>query len=151
MDPTIIVAFIMGGLGLLGVFMTVLGNSSKTKTDARTALEERIDKKVGEYMDDLEERLAAGVDRIAALEEERAKMDTRVKEAEKAATELKARVFELESAQAITDAREVLLYQHTKALRDHIINQLPPPPPTLPVDLTEWFEQFEIGGSSGSA
>jgi predicted nuclease with TOPRIM domain len=151
MDPTIIVAFIMGGLGLLGVFMTVLGNTSKTKTDARTALEERIDKKVGEYMDDLEGRLATGMDRIEALEREKADMDARVKEAEKAAEALKHRVFELETAQAVTDAREVLLYRHTKALRDHILNQLPPPPPTLPLDLTEWFEQFELGDATGSA
>lgn len=44
----------------------------------------------------------------------------------------------------LADAREVLLYRHTKALRDHIVKQLPPPPPTLPVDLVEWFEEFEM-------
>jgi hypothetical protein len=44
----------------------------------------------------------------------------------------------------LADAREALLYRHTRELRDHIVNQLPPPPPTLPIDLIEWFAQFEM-------
>lgn len=49
----------------------------------------------------------------------------------------------LKIGQSLADRREVLLYRHTRALRDHIEKQLPPPPPTAHPELLEWFESFE--------
>lgn len=54
-----------------------------------------------------------------------------------------AKIEGLEVSRKLADRREVLLYQHTKALRDHILNELPPPPPTPHPELLDWFEQFE--------
>lgn len=144
MDTTIIVAFIMGGLGLLGVFMTVLGNNSKTKSDSRTALEERIDKKVGEYMDDLEERLTAAADQIKELVQRADDLEARAEAAEAENKKLHKEIEELQAERHLADAREVLMYQYTKLLRDHIMGGNPPPPPTIPVDLVGWFQQFDI-------
>lgn len=145
MDSTIIVAFIMGGLGLIGVLMTFLGNSTKTKSDALTAMEARVDKKVGEYMDDLEERLTKAAGEIEALAARATELETRATTAEGENKTLHQQIEMLNASQVLADAREVLMYRYTKALRNHIINELPPPPPTLPLDLTKWFEEFELG------
>lgn len=56
---------------------------------------------------------------------------------------LKGKVESMEIERKMADRRELLLYRHTKALRDHIINELPPPPPTAPQELIDWFAQFE--------
>lgn len=53
------------------------------------------------------------------------------------------KVEALEIDRTLSDRRELLLYRHTKALRDHIINEKPPPPPTAPSELIDWFESFE--------
>lgn len=49
----------------------------------------------------------------------------------------------LEIGQRLADRREVLLYQYTRSMRDHILNELPPPPPTPHPELVEWFAAFE--------
>lgn len=38
--------------------------------------------------------------------------------------------------------REALLYWHVKDLRAHIVDERPPPPPAMPIELVEWFEEF---------
>lgn len=144
MDPTIIVAIIMGIISLGGSGLVFAATNSKTKTDARTAMELRVDNKIQEYMDDLERRLDRHSVEIQELREENIQLRSKARAAETENEKLKRRVGELESAQVITDAREVLIYRHAKALREHIIRGNPPPPPTLPQELVEWFERFEM-------
>lgn len=43
-----------------------------------------------------------------------------------------------------SDRREKMLYHHVKDLRDHIVDERPPPPPEMPVELVEWFEDFGV-------
>lgn len=50
---------------------------------------------------------------------------------------------DLRAAQKKSTHRERLMYQHTRDLRNHIINELPPPPPAMPQELQDWFEAFE--------
>lgn len=57
--------------------------------------------------------------------------------------EANATIRALTINQELADHRELLLYNHTRALRNHIINELPPPPPEPPKELVEWFETLE--------
>lgn len=65
----------------------------------------------------------------------------------------KKKIEVLQSRTDLADAREVVLYRHIKSLRTHIVKQLPPPPPTMPIEVVRWFEEFELTdpGTSGSA
>ena len=51
-------------------------------------------------------------------------------------------IKELQAHVALSDRRENLMYHHMKALREHIISELPPPPPSMPAELTAWFEEL---------
>lgn len=136
MNPELILglgSLLVAGLGVVYTFRATKG---KTKSDAKTALDLRIDKKVSEYMDDLESRLDK---QRESLKEQGSKIDTLEDDKDMLAGKIKS----LEIERALADRREVLLYRHTKALRDHIINELPPPPPTAPTELIDWFATFE--------
>lgn len=53
------------------------------------------------------------------------------------------KISALEIDRELSDRRELLLYRHTKALREHILGGFPPPPPRPPAELVEWFESFD--------
>lgn len=78
-----------------------------------------------------------------ALRTELTALDTKFDEVRKALGEMRGEMESLKIEQKLADRREALLYRHTKALRDHIINELPPPPPTAPTELIDWFRQFD--------
>lgn len=125
--------FFLGLVGpvllLVGVIITVLATRGRTQSDYKTAMDKRIDEKMKAYQEDLEERLTAAEEKA-----EKAKGE---------AKELASRVKTLEVDRKLSDRRELLLYFHTKALRDHILNEMPPPPPSAPPELVDWFESFE--------
>lgn len=108
----------------LGTYITVRATRGKTQTDYKTALDKRLDEKMSEYTDRLE---------------------TRVKTAEDKAEALNERVEHLEDAQEESTKREKLLYKYTAQLRDHILGELPPPPPAMPEELLQWYNTFETG------
>lgn len=126
----------LGGsfLLFLGTVITVLATRGKTRTDYKTAFDQRIDKRMGEYTDRLEEREAKLEARVSDLEIERA--------------ELTNRVECLETAQEASTKREQMLYRYTARLRNHIFTQAPPPPPDLPEELVEWYNSHELGKGS---
>lgn len=129
MNPELILGLGSLVVGLGGVLYTYLASKGKTKTDAKTAMDQRLDEKMAAYTEKVEERLEDA--------------EAEAAEAKKDAKALAARVEMLEIDRTLSDRRELLLYRHTKALRDHIINEKPPPPPTAPSELIDWFENFE--------
>lgn len=116
----------LGGMVLLflGTLITVQATRGKTRSDYKTAFDERIDKRVSEYMDDLERQN---------------------KEALHKAQELEARVEHLEDAQEKASKREKALYRYTASLRDFILAGNPPPPPPVPEELRDWYDAFDVG------
>lgn len=106
----------------LGTVITVMATRGKTKTDAKTAFDERVDERMNQYTDRLESRLGR-------LEGENG--------------ELRDRVDHLEDQQRASTVREKVLYRYTAALRNHVLQKMPPPPPPIPDELIEWYENFE--------
>lgn len=51
MDPQHIVTIAVAIIGLLGIVVTFFGTRGKTKTDAKTALDARIDQRVAEQLE----------------------------------------------------------------------------------------------------
>ncbi|WP_020097376.1 hypothetical protein [Microbacterium sp. 11MF] len=51
MDPQHIVTIVVAIIGLLGIVVTFIGTRGKTKTDAKTALDARIDARVAEQLE----------------------------------------------------------------------------------------------------
>jgi len=109
---------------LLGTFLTVMVTRGKTQADYKTAFDKRVDEKMSAYTDKLEQRVSA---------------------AEEKAEELKGRVEHLEDKVEESTKREKLLYRYTAQLREHIMGGLKPPPPAVPDELVEWYENFEAG------
>lgn len=123
----------------LGVLVFVNNRRANRTAEKKLTVEEQIAK--NEREDVIAKRRREELDRLY----------TRCDELEADIVDLKRdrrvqrhQISVLESRAELADAREVLLYRHTKALRNHIINQLPPPPPTIPHDLAAWFEAFEL-------
>lgn len=149
-NPAIWVA-IIGLIGVaLGYVVKMVSDRSTSKTTAKTSREQRIDEKIDNYTDRIEARLGkveedAEEARAKADElEEQVKVLTREKKTlEREVHTLRQKVEAQEVERALADRRELLLYRHTKALRDHIVNELPPPPPTAPTELIDWFANFE--------
>ena len=135
MEPTNWIALSVPVLSLIGVVVMFLGTRGKTQTDYRTAMEARVDKKVSEYMDDLEgryETLTGKYDTLSAKY-----------------TELDGHYRTLKTDQDLSTRRESILYKYIAALREHVVRQLPPPPPSIPPELEEWFDDLEGTFPSG--
>lgn len=130
----------LGGalLLLLGTIYTVRATKGKTRADYKSTFEKRIDDKMMAYTEGLEIR-------VARAEEKLARADTQVQVAKTAAEELKERVDHLEDMQEESSKREKVLYRYTARLRDHIIGGFQPPPPPIPDELLDWYENFEAG------
>lgn len=118
----------LGGaiLLLLGTYITVRATKGRTQVDYKTAMEKRLDEKMGAYTDRLEQRLEVAEEKAVALSE---------------------RVEHLEDVQEASERREKLLYKYTSTLRDHILGNKPPPPPRMPDELVEWYSSFDTGGT----
>ena len=92
-------------------------------------MEARIDKKVSEYMDDLEERASKSEEKVKVLEEKHENL---------------ARLYrDLKRDQEDSAHRENLLYRYISSLREHVVLQKPPPPPAIPQELEGWFGDLE--------
>lgn len=142
-QPVVWVAVIGAVSAGLGYFVKYLGDRSTTRATAHVSREQRIDDKIDKYTDRVEERLDQ-VEKDAR--EAKARAEALEKQVEVLTQEkgiLEGKVKSLEVDRALADRREVLLYRHTKALRDHILNELPPPPPTAPTELIDWFANFD--------
>ena len=131
MEPwlTIALALCVPLFGFLGVLVTVKATKGKTQTDYRTAMETRIDKKVSEYMDDLEERACKSEEKVKVLEEKHENLERLYRD--------------LKRDQEDSTHRENLLYRYITSLREHVVLQKPPPPPAIPTELEGWFDDLE--------
>lgn len=132
-------------LGLLVFFNAVRSNRTAEKkltVEEQQAQDDREDVIAKRRREELD-RLYARCDELEA-DVEQLKKDRKAD---------KIKIEVLQSRTDLADAREVVLYRHIKSLRTHIVKQLPPPPPTLPIEVVRWFEEFELTdpGISGSA
>ncbi|GAA1149036.1 hypothetical protein F6W69_10735 [Microbacterium oxydans] len=69
MDPQTIITIIGAGVGGMGVVLTFLATRGKTKTDAKTALDARIDKRVSEQLEGAWTEITALKTDVATLTE----------------------------------------------------------------------------------
>jgi hypothetical protein len=122
MEPGILIAIIGAIATVIATVVTVIATRGKAKVDAKAALDARIDARV-------DQQLQTAWTQIDALHAQNQAQASQIKI--------------LEAHAEIAERREVLIYRHTRALRDHIIKQLPPPPPTMPTELMKWFEQWD--------
>jgi hypothetical protein len=129
MDTPILTALIMAAASVLGGLIVFIATRGRTRTDAKTALDARIDARVTTQLEGAWKRIDEQDAHIKALK-------TQNKTQARQITELRAHAD-------IAERREVLIYRHTRALREHILRELPPPPPTMPVELRDWFSQYE--------
>lgn len=138
MDTPLLVALVSGAAAVVGGLVALWGTLSKSKGDAKSALDERIDARVEKQL----ESAWKEIDGLKSQNSTQADQMTSLKVQNKAQAK---QIQELQDHAAISERREALIYQHTRALRNHILNQLPPPPPAMPQDLLEWFEKFQSG------
>ena len=131
MEPwmSVLVALAIPLFGFLGALVTFKATKGKTQSDTRTAMEARIDKKVSEYMDDLEERAGKSEEKVKVLEEKH--------------EDLERLYRDLKRDQEDSTHRENLLYRYISSLREHVVLQKPPPPPAIPPELEGWFDDLE--------
>lgn len=129
MDGGTIAALVGSGVSLTGIITLYLSTRGKTQSDSRGAQDARLDKRIESYTD---------------------KLETRVERAEKEAEEQRGEIAHLQEQQEellnyqrASNRRESLLFQYVSALRNHIVNELPPPPPTVPYELKEWYDSLE--------
>ena len=129
MDTPVIVAIIMAASAVIGASITYISTRGRTKTDAKAALDARIDERVKGQLEGAWKEIDSQSAQISGLRNQN-------KGQAKQIAELRAHA-------EISERREVLIYQHTRALRNHILNELPPPPPAMPLELMRWFVQQE--------
>lgn len=124
MEPwlTITIALCVPLFGFLGVLVTVKATKGKMQTDYRTAAEKRMDDRMESYTSRLEKRQDE-------MEEDNEK--------------LRNRVSLLETSAKESAGRERSIYLYLTALRTHILGGFPPPPPAVPDELIDWYENFE--------
>lgn len=122
-------------LVLFGTYLTVRATKGRTQSDFKTAMDERIDKKMREYQQDLEDRNAKLQETLQAVQTE---------------AEVQARdIKKLQDDSDATKRREQIMFGYFAALREHILLQLPPPPPKVPPELVDWFEDWEATFPTG--
>jgi hypothetical protein len=132
--------YIIAGIpGVVAIAALLVGKFFDFRQSRRTSEEQAQHRREPTWPELVNENRALRTE-LSALD---SKFDEFKEKSEKDVQELKGKVSSLEIEQKLADRREVLLYQHTKALRNHIINELPPPPPTAPTELIDWFRQFE--------
>lgn len=124
-------------LVLVGTILTVRATKGRTQSDFKTAMDKRIDEKMLTYQQDLERR-------NKTLNEELEKI--------KVEAAVQARDIEvLQRDSRETKDREKIMFAYFAALREHIVLRLPPPPPEVPPELLDWFEDWEATLPTGGA
>ena len=137
MESQIIVGVVTAVLVFLGTWLTFRGTKGRTQSDYTTAMEARIDGKVESYAKKAEER----------AEKYEAKYD----ELDSKYDELADQYRELKRDQDLSTRRESILFRYIASLREHVVLQLPPPPPSIPPELEDWFEDLEATAPRGTA
>lgn len=130
-------SIILGIIATLGV--AIIGGRAAWKNSRKTAAEQAEARKEPSWKELVDENR----DLRTELTDLRDAFDTHRENQEKLNKEQSRKVESLEVDRKLSDRRETLLYFHTKALRDHILNEMPPPPPAAPPELVDWFESFE--------
>lgn len=75
--------------------------------------------------------------------EELQRLYERVEKLEEAEEERESEIRILRAAARQSERRERLMHAHVVALTQHIVDELPPPPPTMDPELQSYFEQLE--------
>lgn len=118
-------------VGLLGITYTFINSRRSNQISAtKVGVEAQAAEDVRE--DVIAERRRVELERLYGRLD---KLETDFDEQGTDLTNLKAHLKDC-------DRREILLYHHVSDLRAHIVNNKPPPPPRMPVELVEWFETF---------
>lgn len=117
------------GFGILGAWIAYRATKGKTQSDSQTARETRMDTRMEKYTSRIE---AENEKTRKENEEIRAKQAEQDKKIEEMGTALNA-----------FSHRERSLFVYITQLRNHVVKELPPPPPTIPNELLEWFEDLE--------
>lgn len=138
-------SIILGVIATLGV--AIIAGRAAWKNSRKTASEQAEARKEPSWKELVDENR----DLRLELNELRDNFDSHRAHQETLNREQGHKVETLQVDRALSDRRELLLYRHTKALREHIINEMPPPPPTAPTELIDWFESFEDTLPSGMA
>lgn len=111
MEPIVVVAIIAAVASLGGAIIVGVSSRGKTRVDYKTALDARIDKRVSDQLAEAWAQLDKQKGQIAGLLEQNSRQ---------------ARI-------------ERLMYRYLQTLRHHIEAGNPPPPPTMPAELFEWY------------
>lgn len=141
-------AIVISALALIAV--SVIGGRAAWKNSRKSAEEQEAAKKEPSWHELVTENRNLRTDLgdldakfEAYREEQRQKFEEHQAETRRKTAETDGEIRLMKANQSLADRREVLIYHHTKALRDHIINEMPPPPPPMPKELSDWFENFE--------
>lgn len=119
MNPQLAGTVITGLLALLGIYLSVRQSGRTTKTtDAQ------------QIIDQLQEELTRVESRC---KDDLARSETRHREE---IGKLEARMVDMASTMGRLEDREHVLEDYAQALRHHIDQQMGPPPPSWPVELT---------------
>lgn len=129
MDGGTIAALTGSGVSLIGLILVFLSTRGKTQADSRGAQDARLDKRIESYTDKLETRVE--------------KAEKRAEDQEVEIATLQEQQEELLNYQRASNRRESLLFQYVNKLRTHILGGFPPPPPAIPVELVDWYENLE--------
>lgn len=129
MEGGTIAALVGSAVSLVGLILVFISTRGKTQSDSRGAQDARLDKRIESYTDKLESRVE--------------KAESRAEEQEEEIEDLRTKHDELLGYQRASYRREGLLFNYVSALRNHIVNELPPPPPTVPLELKEWYDNLE--------
>lgn len=114
------------------VVVAVIGARSAWKNSRKTSEEQAAARREPSWNELVTENRA-----------QRTEMDTFRDRFDEMEDRFNGQIDDLKKAQRKSTHRERLMYQHTRDLRNHIINELPPPPPAMPQELQDWFESFE--------
>ena len=111
MEPIVIVAIIAAVASLGGAIIVGISARGKNRVDYKTALDARIDKRVADQLAEAWTQIDKQKGQISGLLEQNSRQ---------------ARI-------------ERLMYRYLQTLRHHIEAGNPPPPPTMPAELFEWY------------
>jgi len=139
-DAQAVIGVIAAVASVLAAILAFVGTRGKTKSDAKTAMDQRIDAKMATYVEKLEERLDSADQRFIEL---RAVVRAQEEEIQNQANTIDAHehtIRNLREHAKRSNRREKLMIQYVRELRDHILNQLPPPPPLPPAEIEELLD-----------
>lgn len=122
MEPIVITAIIAALASLGGAIIVAFSARGRMRVDYKTALDERIDKRVSDQ-----------------LSTAWAQIDKLVTQNGVQATQMAQQANDLAKQRRI----ERIMYRYMQQLRNHIDQGNPPPPPTMPHELFEWYNDHK--------